>query len=277
MRCKPHGTPGRSTSRQFVPRWVLFHSQQYAYPEFPFDQFDVHTTCRWVCCREAATGAPVWVPEEMVFLMPRQGEIPRFNAGFSTGLSCAACADLALLRGAQEVIERDALVGGWWGHYPVEEWPAETVAAIVGEAVWERLDRPNLTYRFYRIRTPYSSHVTMVSMAGEDIEGWVLCVSSACRETRRDSWLKSLLEAVQGRHCVRRLLAQSARDGRRPEDVPTTFFEHALYYSLHRDRIQRTVLEHAVEPELNDRNAEHEGLGALRTGSLPTSRSCFAT
>jgi len=169
-----------------------------------------------------------------------------------------------LLRGVQEVIERDALVGGWWGRYPVEEWPGKAVVALVGESFWERLNRPNLTYRFYRIRTPYSSHVTMVSMAGEDAEGWVFCVSSACRETRRESWLKSLLEAVQGRHCVRRLLARSVRDDLPPVEAPTTFFEHALYYSLRRDRLRETVLEHACAPVLETVDPDPETLRDLR-------------
>jgi ribosomal protein S12 methylthiotransferase accessory factor len=245
-------------------RWVLFHSRQYACPGFPFDPLDAETPCRWVCCREANSGAPVWVPEDLVFLMPRQGEPSRFTPGFSTGLSCAPSANLALLRGAQEVIERDALVGGWWGRYPVEEWPGEAVLALAGDSLWERLNRPNLTYRFYRIRTPYSSHVTMVSVSGVDTEGWVFCVSSACRETRRESWLKSLLEAVQGRHCVRRLLARAVRDGPPPVEVPTTFFEHALYYSLRRDRIRDTVLEHAGATALENVDPDPERIGVLR-------------
>jgi hypothetical protein len=101
-------------------------------------------------------------------------------------------------------------------------------------------------------------------MAGEDTEGWVFCVSSACRETRRESWLKSLLEAVQGRHCVRRLLAQSVRDGPPSVEAPTTFFEHALYYSLRGDRVQETVLEHAGEAVLKNRDPEPERLDELR-------------
>ena len=74
----------------------------------------------------------------------------------------------------------------------------KNVLIIVG------VDRPNLHYRFYHIRSPLSRHVTMVSVSGLDEEGWVFSVGSACRHSRRESWKKSLLEAVQGRHCVRR-------------------------------------------------------------------------
>ena len=229
-------------------RWVLFHLDQYSSRDFPFVPLTPETVCRWVCCREAITGEPVWVPEELVFLVPRRGECQRHTFGFSTGLSCGRTGDLALLRGAQEVIERDALVGGWWGVYPVEEWPAESVREMLGDEVWQRVDRPNLSYRFYHIRSPFSAHVTLVSVSGHDREGWVFSVGSACRETRRASWMKSMFEAVQGRHCVRRLLAQWSEDGRPALDIPTTFFEHALFYALRPDLLLHTVLGSEVKP-----------------------------
>ncbi len=226
-------------------RWVLFHPDQYAEKGFPLAPLTPETVCRWVCCRDSATGAPVWVPEEMVFLLPRPGECQRHVHGFSTGLSCGKVGDPVLLRGAQEVIERDALVGGWWGRYPVEEWPGGTVRALLGPAVWERVDRPNLTCRFYHVRSLFSAHVTMVSVSGPDQEGQVFSVGSACRATRTESWRKALLEAIQGRHCVRRLLAQWQSAGRPPLPVPTTFLQHALFYALHPERLAATILERA--------------------------------
>ena len=229
-------------------RWVLFHPDQYSSREFPFAPLTSGTVCRWVCCREAITGRAVWVPEELVFLVPRQGECQRHTFGYSTGLSCGRRGHPVLLRGTQEVIERDALVGGWWGIYPVEEHPAAAVRELLGKEVWSRVDRPNLKYRFYHIRSPFSAHVTLVSVSGHDCEGWVFSVGSACRETRRDSWMKSLLEAVQGRHCVRRLLAQWQEDGRPARNIPTTFFEHALFYALRPDLLLHTVLEQRVTP-----------------------------
>ncbi len=196
--------------------------------------------------------------------MHRPGRRARLTFGLSTGLSCAPTADLAVLRSAQEVIERNALVGGWWSRYPLEEWPATAVLPAVGESTWNRLDRPGLHYRFYRIRTPYSSHVTLISLAGLDHEGWVFCVGSACRETLRESWLKSLLEAVQGRHCVRRLLARWVESDRPRSDLPTTFFEHALFYTLNPGLLPETVLEHAGRPEPGSGESEREGLTQLR-------------
>jgi len=245
-------------------RLILFHPEQYASEGFPLEPLTPQSICRWVCCREAATGSAMWVPEEMVFLMPRHGECQRHVHGFSTGLSCGRIGDPVLLRGVQEVIERDALVGGWWGAYPVEEWPAETVRGLLGEIVWHRVDRPNLCYRFYHVRSPFSSHVTMVSVSGLDEEGWVFSVGSACRETFRESWRKSLAEAIQGRHCVRRLLAQWTAAGRPPLLVPTTFLEHALFYTLHPERLPVTALERVGQPTSDLSSDRTESLTELR-------------
>jgi ribosomal protein S12 methylthiotransferase accessory factor len=244
-------------------RWVLFHGEQYASGGFPFQPLTRDTACRWACCRHAPSGNPVWVPEELVYLLPRRGELQRHLPGFSTGLTCGRQIDPVLLRGLQEVIERDALLGGWWGRYPVEEWPADAVRAMLDPEIWWRVERPNLTYRFYCIRTPFSSHVTLVSQCGEDHEGWVFSVGSACRETRAASFQKSLLEAIQGRHCVRRLLAKWHDDGQPALEVPTTFFEHALYYSLHPLRLAGTILEQAARPSFVAVTDRSEGLADL--------------
>lgn len=249
---------GWSRAEPAIPpgRFVLFHPEQYALPGFPLAPLDEQALCHWTCCRTWPTGEPVWVPEEFVFLTPRRGVCQRHTFGFSTGLSCGGVRDSVLLRGVQEVIERDALVGGWWGTYPVEEWPEDHVRERLGPDLWRRLSRPNLTYRFYRIVTPYSAHVTLVSLAGDEREGWTFSVGSACRETRDASWRKSLLEAVQGRHCVRRLRAEWEGQGSRPLGVPTGFFEHALYYALHPEHLARTVLERGPRsPDPTDEEA----------------------
>ena len=84
-----------------------------------------------------------------------------------------------------------------------------------------------------------------MTLAGEDHEGFVFSAGSACRETRAASWAKSLLEAVQGRHYVRRLKPQVQRATSAEPVPPTTFAEHAVYYSLHPERLDETVLHRA--------------------------------
>lgn len=244
--------------------WVLFHPEQHRLECFPFVPLNDDQVLRWVCCRELSSGEPVWVPEELVYLIPRRGESQRFAPGYSTGLSCGKASYPVLLRGVQEVIERDALVGAWWGRYTLEEWPSATVRAALPSSIWRRVDRPNLRYRFYRVNSPYSSHVTLVTVSGPDNEGWIFSVGSACRENRPQSWEKSLLEAIQGRHCCRRLLGQWQENGRPPLVAPSTFFEHALYYLINPARLAETPLHQPPSPTTLDLG-QHEGLPELQT------------
>jgi ribosomal protein S12 methylthiotransferase accessory factor len=240
--------------------WVLFHREQYARPDFPFRPFGPDTQCAWVCCRNAFTGEPWWVPEELVYLFARPGVRHHLCPSVSTGLSCGRPSDPVLLRGLQEVIERDAVVGAWWGRYPLEEWDAAEVFALLGPKVRRRVHRPNLGYRFYRVGSPFSAHAAIVTVEGEDREGYCFSAGSACRETRRAAWDKALLEAIHGRYYVRHLKAQR-RDT--PIEEPADFAEHALYYSLRPERLTATVLHRAIAPA-NDAGADAvEGLADL--------------
>jgi ribosomal protein S12 methylthiotransferase accessory factor len=222
-------------------RWVLFHPEQYAQPDFPFEPYTRRTRCRWVCCRRACTGEACWAPEEKVFLAARPGGRQWLLPGLSTGLSCGRFGDPVLLRGLQEVIERDALVGAWWGRYALEEQGPEQVFAALGGDLPARLRRPNLRYRCYRVASPFSSHVTLVTLEGQDWEGPCFSAGSACRETRAASWRKALLEAVQGRQYVRYLKGTLSASGP-PEGPPADFAAHAVYYSLHPEELARTPL-----------------------------------
>src|SRR5438876_772096 len=126
------------------------------------------------------------------------------------------------------------------GAYPLEEVAQETAW---GDEESLRLQRPNLRWRFFRIQSPFSHHVTMVTVEGEDREGFCHSLGSACRESRRASWNKATLEAVQGRHYVRHLRQQRAPEVLRPP--LETFADHAVYYSFHREELQGTALNRA--------------------------------
>jgi ribosomal protein S12 methylthiotransferase accessory factor len=238
-------------------RWVLFHPEQYAQPGFPFRPFTEATECRWMGFRRAGTGEPWWVPEEMAFLYPRRGAAHQVAPATSTGLSCGRFGEPVLLRGLQEVIERDALVGAWWERYRLEEWPANEVFRHLDPSLPRRLCRPNLCYRSYRVATPFSDHVTIVTAAGEQRQGYCFAVGSACRETRARSWSKALLEAVQGIHYVRQL-----REAGESMGLPQDFAQHAVYYSRNPELLPHTVLARAGPPAGDD-NEREEGWQAL--------------
>ncbi len=99
----------------------------------------------------------------------------------------------------------------------------------------------------------------MVTVEGEDREGWCHSIGSACRESRRASWYKATLEAVQGRHYVRHLRQQVAQVLRPPLE---TFADHTVYYSFHREELERTALNRA-RPASEGMAAPDESLAVL--------------
>jgi ribosomal protein S12 methylthiotransferase accessory factor len=228
-------------------RWVLFHPEQYALPGFPYRPFTPATVCRWVCCRQAISGLPHWVPEELVYLSLPPGRFAQLCPLVSSGMACGRWGQPVLLRGLQEVIERDAVVGAAWGSYPLTEIAPERVFAGLDPALPPRLLRSNLRYRCYRVGTPFSAHMTVVTLEGEDREGYCFSIGAACRQTRTASWTKSLLEAVQGRHYVRYLKSRFRREGGRLE-VPASFADHALYYSVYPERLAESALGRKPPP-----------------------------
>lgn len=242
--------------------WALFLPEQYVQDGFPFQPLSTSTECRWTCFRDAFSGKPVWIPEELGYLYPRPGAVHRICPGISTGLSCGLSQDPVLLRGLQEVIERDAILGAWWGTYRLEEWDFPDFEAPLRN----RIVRPNLTYHFYRVDSPFSAHVTIATAQGLDADGFLFSVGSACRETRKESWNKSTLEALHGRHYVRYLRTTGVAED---SGSPIDFQQHALYYSFHPEALCAGAFHRAqqaapdperdrVEPLL----ALHERLGS---------------
>jgi ribosomal protein S12 methylthiotransferase accessory factor len=245
-------------------RWVLFHAEQYASPGFPFRPLTPTVECSWLGFREARTGRPWWVPADFAFLFLDPGTVHAFAPAVSTGLSCGRVGDPVLLRGLQEVLERDAVMGAWWGSYPLEEWEADRVFGTLDPTLRWRLERPNLRYRFYRVTGAFSAHVTIVTLEGEDVEGFCLSAGSACRETRRAAWLKAILEAVHARHYVRYLLRQRrTANAPRPLGAPQSFPEHAVYYSLRPEELGRTVLRRAAPPAVEAEEDRPEDVASL--------------
>lgn len=252
-RLATHALPSDATLEASFANWaesdpavnpsdfVLFHPDQYV--GLPFEPLTEGTTCQWTRYRTVGSGEVRWVPKELAFMDLRYTSRPRFGPNISTGWSAHRTPQEALSRGVREVIERDAVMGAWWGVYPLYEHSDEAVFRRFPNYA-EKVCRPNLRYRFYRIESPYSSFVTMVTVQGEDKEGPVFSIGSACRGSLLGSWGKALLESIQGRHYVRYLLQSTPES-----DVPRTFAQHAAFYSRKPDRFKETPLTRASKED----------------------------
>lgn len=248
--------------------WALFHEDQYSAPGFAFSPVREETPYRFSRFRELSSGEPVWVPEDLAYLFPPVGETHRIAPGTSTGLVAGTLGQPLLLRGVQECIERDAVLGAWWRRYPIEEWPSSVVFAALGAELERRLTRPNLRYRFFRVRSPYSVHVALVTLEGQERAVNVFSAGAACRETLPEAFRKASIEAVQGRHFVRYLL--DAGQCPAPSRFPTSFAEHAAYYTVNPERRKDTVLfdarpaQGALDDSVETLSVLRERLGSNR-------------
>lgn len=224
--------------------WILFRPDQYAIEGFPFHPFECSTETWWTRFRRFPSGDPVWVPEDMAYLYPREGADHGLVPMTSTGLATGRSHHRTIESGAREVVERDALMGMWLGAYPLLEWDSAEVFAALGDAISRRVQRPNLQFRFYRVEAPFSRHVTVVTVSGDDTVGWCFSAGAACRESLIESFEKAMLEAIQGRIYVRYLTRNGETEIVR-ERAPASFGEHAVFYSVHPDRLPLTPFENA--------------------------------
>ncbi|MBX3275195.1 MAG: YcaO-like family protein [Sandaracinaceae bacterium] len=242
--------------------FALFSEPQYARDGFPFARLTERTCTRWVALRDAIDGSPAWVPDAFVALAAAPGEGHGVAPLISTGLAAGvAGTHPVVLRGVQEVIERDALVRAWWGELALEALDPDEAFAQLGAPIARRARRPHLAFRFLRIATPFAAHATLVTVSGEEPEGFVLGTGAAVRETRAESLEKALLEALQGRAYVRH---QRARvEPELADRLPRDFSEHVLYYTLRPERLADTVLGRPCAAEDRAERARVEGLDAL--------------
>jgi ribosomal protein S12 methylthiotransferase accessory factor len=88
--------------------------REYADPRCPFVPPDPHAEIRWVRGRNLMTGDPVWVPAVMAcYTMKDLAPQERFWYQISTGYAVHTDPAEAIVRGALEVIERDAIALIW--------------------------------------------------------------------------------------------------------------------------------------------------------------------
>ncbi len=255
-----------------VDAWALYHDDQYALDGFGFEPLTRDLELSWCAFRTLHDGRRMWVPEELAFLYPTSG-MHRLGASISTGYAAGRQGDPVILRGLQEVVERDAMAGAWLCAYSLEEVPADAVFERLSH-VADRVRRPNLTYRCYRFGSPFTDNAVMVTVTGDDLEGWCFAAGTAVRETLAAAFEKALLEALQGRVYVRWLRAQ--RPPPSPEAPPRTFAEHVSYYTHHRRRLRETILARAplISPDFDRPPETPDGLVArLRAaGRTPLAR-----
>ena len=196
----------------------LFAPEQVAAPGFAFGHLYDEASARYARAFSLHDNAPAWVPHELVGL--RDSALAT-----SSGLAAGSSSVRALLRGVQEVVERDALMITWLHAVPgrqvaLGERYREDVAALGGRVTC--IDA-----------TPaYSPHPVALVAGSVPLRGRDrFSLGAACRGTWEEAVEKAYLEWAQGVFFVGEYLA--AHPGLRfaSYDDVTTFDAHAVYYS----------------------------------------------
>jgi ribosomal protein S12 methylthiotransferase accessory factor len=195
----------------------LFTAQQVAAPGFAFAGL-YGDDARYAQVFSLHDNAPVWVPHELVGL--RDSPLAT-----SSGLAAGSSSLRALLRGVQEVVERDALMITWLHAVPgrqvaLPERLRADVAALGGAVTC--IDA-----------TPaYSPHPVALVAGSVPLRGRErFSLGAACRGTWEAAIEKAYLEWAQGVFFVGEYLAAHPALRFESPDAVTTFDAHAVYYS----------------------------------------------
>lgn len=240
-----HPLPVAAADDLTVGDRILVHSDftlhsplQRADPTFP--HYDSYARTELTRVHTLADNAPVWAPANLVSNDPQFGHLATSN-----GLAAGPTTLQALLRAAQELVERDALMITWLHQVRPRQVP-------VPESVRDLAAPVDAAVVVLDLTPAYSPHpVAAVAgsapLAGRDRNGFGV----ACRATFADAVAKAALEWAQG---VSFAGVNTAADppGTRPDPTEVTDFDaHALLYTRRPDLWARLPLwtgEHAQPP-----------------------------
>ena len=186
----------------------------------------------------------VWVPQELVGLGPRIGDarMPSTSSGLAAWRDATGGPWLALLRAAQELLERDALAVTWsngLGGRSVElpaQW--QTFVAARGG-----------TLTAFDLTQQWNPHPVIAVAGSLPFEGRPRHVLGiACRALRGEALHKALLEWVQALTFATYLVGTHGDTlPRTPSDL-RRFDEHAAFYTLRPELWAQTALQRHAAP-----------------------------
>lgn len=164
--------------------------------------------------------SPVYVPAGLVSVSGRWGHLAT-SSGLAAGLTMMQ----ALLRATQEIVERDALVITWQHCISPPQVMTDLPLADAIGAECCVLD----------ITPDYSPHPVAMVMGSAPVDGTMRHGAGvACRASWSDAVAKAEAEWAQSMTFVTSEIGE--QDGSGPVGPPTSFDEHALYYSRRPER-----------------------------------------
>lgn len=213
----------------------LFSPAQQQRPDFPFTPPDDGLPLRWVEGVALPSEAPIMVAAQCVY-MPCDLDEPPLLPAQSHGLACGRSREEAIRAGLLELIERDAFMRFWQLAKPRPRLVGLERLRGALRGLLDEMDERGWRLTLLDLRDALAVPVVLaVARPAADAEsGPCLWLGAAAACTLEVALERALLELVQNhrwlaRECVRRVAPR----------VPTSFEDHALYYTTHPHLLSR--------------------------------------
>src|SRR5262249_5749954 len=207
-------------------RFALFAQRQLGAPGFPFRPFTRDSRVAWVEGRALPSSTPAWLPAELVYLGPTavEGATPIVYST-SSGLACDENPVRALVKGALELLERDAFMIVWSNRLSL---PLLDPGDGIGQL--EVFERSGLIFAGVDLSAIHRLPCVLgVVRAPGGVPG-ALGVGAAAARTVGRAWWKALAEAFSARAAGVRLTLLDPDADERPvvsfEDHIRRFADH---------------------------------------------------
>lgn len=220
--------------------FAFYHKRQYEQDAFPYRPFTRKSRIRWTWTFNLTKGKAVLAPATCVYFpYTAKGDEELVWDQVSTGLSCAATLEEAILRGIYEVVERDAFSIMWLNKlsFPRVDFLAHPRIRAVFENYFEI---PGCDY--YLMEITNDIQIPTIFGVLVDRKGGT-AVGAATRFDMVDAVEKTFLELAQSRIAYKRYMVQKHPKDYLPDfsDV-NDFIDHSYVYT---DISMRSHLEFA--------------------------------
>jgi ribosomal protein S12 methylthiotransferase accessory factor len=225
-----------ATERLDENAFALFANEQYT-PDFPFPKQRSNDDL-FACVYSLATNAPRWVPQELVGLGPRSGvaRVPSTSSGLAAHRDASSGPWLAILRAAQELLERDALTVTWLNGLGGREIALDDARA---EQVTKRAGQVHV----FDLTQAWNPHPVIAVAGSIPSEGAPrYCMGIACRATQAEALDKAWLEWAQALTFADHMRRQRVAELPREPAALRKFDEHAAFYTLRPELWTHTAL-----------------------------------
>ena len=186
---------------------------------------------RWIQGYSLISGKPKWVPMGMVYISSAhyyRGEA--FYPPITTGCALAASYEQAIISGAQEVIERDALTLTWLHKLPLPRIDVSDFDDPHFQERMRRLEQSGVKQYFFNATTDLGVS-TIYALQVNPYSNVAVVVMAATRLNPREAIVKVIDETASSRYALEKLVHEPRRYN--PEDFRsfTRLTDGATYYS----------------------------------------------